>query len=155
MTVTIERTPGYSVRLASWTRDMHAIRDVRTEVFIEEQNVPQEEEWDGLDAEAIHVLALDDDDEAIATGRLLNDGKIGRMAVRKPWRGKGVGGAVLRFLMEEAHAHGHINVKLAAQVHAIPFYEKFGFKAYGDEFMDAGIPHYWMKAELAPADTGE
>lgn len=148
-------TPGYTVRLANWTKDIQPIRNVRMEVFVEEQDVPQDEEWDGLDAEAVHALAFDNDHEAIATGRLLHDGKIGRMAVRKPWRGKGVGAALLRLLMDEARANGHTQVKLAAQVHAVPFYEKFGFTAYGEEFMDAGIPHYWMKADLAPANTGE
>lgn len=146
---------AFTLRLASWTNDMHPIRDVRTEVFIEEQHVSPDEEWDGLDAEAVHALAFDAEHDAIATGRLLHDGKIGRMAVTRPWRGQGVGGAILKLLMDEARARGHRDVKLAAQVHAIPFYEKFGFAAYGEEFMDAGIPHYWMKAQLSPDTSGE
>ena len=155
MTEIADATPGYSLRLARWTNDMHPIREVRTEVFIEEQHVPPEEEWDGLDAEAVHALAFDDEHDAIATGRLLHDGRIGRMAVCKPWRGKGIGTALLKLLMDEARARGHASVTLAAQVHAIPFYEKFGFKAHGEEFMDAGIPHYWMKADLAPTSEGK
>lgn len=138
----------YVLQLARWPEDINPIRDVRTEVFIEEQNVAPEEEWDGIDDQCVHALAFDLEGNAIATGRLLPDGKIGRMAVRKSWRGKGIGGAILRLLMDEAEAQGHASVKLAAQTHAIPFYEKFGFHAYGSEFMDAGIPHYWMKAAL-------
>lgn len=142
----------WTLRIARWTKYMNPIREVRTAVFIDEQHVPPDEEWDGLDDEAVHALAFTADEEPIATGRLLSDGRIGRMAVVKAWRGKGVGAAVLQLLMDEARSRGHRAVKLAAQVHAIPFYEKFGFVAYGDEFMDAAIPHYWMKAEFAPAD---
>lgn len=148
----------FMLRLARWPKDINPLREVRTEVFIEEQNVPPEEEWDGLDDQCLHVLAMDEDEQPIGTGRLLPDGKIGRMAVVKEWRGKGVGAAILELLMNEARDRGHAQVKLAAQTHAIPFYEKFGFEAYGDEFPDAGIPHYWMKADLEPApkaETGE
>lgn len=148
----------FMLRLARWPKDINPLREVRTTVFIEEQNVPPDEEWDGLDDECLHVLALDEDEQPIGTGRLLPDGKIGRMAVVKEWRGKGVGEAILKLLMNEARDRGHTQVKLAAQTHAIPFYQKFGFEAYGDEFPDAGIPHYWMKAELAPptkTETGE
>lgn len=140
----------FHLRLARWPEDMNPIREVRTEVFIEEQDVSQEEEWDGLDDQCLHVLALDDNDDPVGTARLLPEGKIGRMAVLKPWRGKGVGAAMLELLMQEAESRGFAVVRLAAQVHAMPFYEKFGFTAYGEEFMDAGIPHYWMKASLAP-----
>jgi len=145
----------FTLRLAHWPEDINPLREVRTLVFIEEQHVPPEEEWDGVDDQCLHVLAFDANDEPIATGRLLPDGKIGRMAVLKEWRGKGVGSAILELLMDEAREQGHPAVKLAAQIHAIPFYEKFGFKVYGDEFMDAGIPHYWMKAQLAPALQAE
>lgn len=138
----------YVLQLARWPEDINPIREVRTEVFIEEQHVAPEEEWDGIDDQCLHALAFDHDGKAIATGRLLPDGKIGRMAVLRAWRGKGIGGAILKLLMDEAQAQGHTRVKLAAQTHAIPFYEKFGFHAYGGEFMDAGIPHYWMKADL-------
>lgn len=149
---------GYVLRLARWPEDISPIREVRTEVFIAEQHVTPEEEWDGFDDQCAHALAFDDDGNAIATGRLLPDGKIGRMAVLKSWRGKGVGAAILELLMNEARDQGHETVKLAAQVHAIPFYEKFGFHRYGNQFMDAGIPHYWMKAVLQPerlAETGD
>ena len=138
----------YRLRFAGWPQDMAPLRDVRTRVFIEEQRVPQEEEWDGADDECIHVLAVDANERPIGTGRLLPDGKIGRMAVLKEWRGKGVGGAILRSLMEEAGAQGFTEVKLAAQTQAVSFYERFGFETFGKEFMEAGIPHRWMKAKL-------
>lgn len=148
----------FSLRFASWPQDMAPLREVRTRVFIDEQHVPPEEEWDGIDDQCIHVLAIDAEDRPIGTGRLLQDGKIGRMAVLKEWRGKGVGGAILRTLMEEARAQGFTEVRLAAQTQAQAFYEQFGFHAYGKEFMDAGIPHRWMKAALEPeeqANAGE
>lgn len=140
----------FHLRLAEWPKDINPIRAVRTDVFIEEQHVSQDEEWDGLDDQCLHVLALDGNDDPIGTARLLPEGKIGRMAVLKPWRGKGVGAAMLELLMQEAEARGFTEVGLAAQVHAVPFYEKFGFVAYGEQFMDAGIPHYRMKAALSP-----
>ena len=145
----------FSLRLARWPKDINPLREVRTEVFIEEQDVPPNEEWDGLDDQCLHVLAVDANENPIGTGRLLPDGKIGRMAVLKEWRGKGVGAAILGLLMNEARERGHAAARLAAQVHAIPFYERFGFSTYGEEFMDAGIPHYWMKADLAPAVKAE
>lgn len=146
----------YGLRIARWPADITPLRDVRTEVFIEEQNVSPEEEWDGCDDQSLHVLAVDDQENPIGTGRLLPEGKIGRMAVIKEWRGRGVGAEILKMLMREAQSRGHEKVRLAAQVHAIPFYEKFGFKAYGNEFMDAGIPHYWMEARVDEGSaTGE
>lgn len=145
----------FTLRIAHWPADINPIREVRTEVFIEEQRVTQEEEWDGRDDQCLHVLALDANNDPIGTGRLLPEGRIGRMAVLKPWRGKGVGAALLALLMDEARARGFAAVELAAQVHAVPFYEKFGFRRRGDAFMDAGIPHYWMEAPLPPREGGK
>lgn len=151
--MTASNRKPFVVQLARWPQDINPIRDVRTEVFIEEQHVAPEEEWDGIDDQCLHVLAYDDEGRAVATGRLLPEGKIGRMAVLREWRGMGVGSEILAALVEEARAHGHHSVKLAAQTHAIPFYEKAGFRRYGDEFIDAGIPHFWMKRDLAPPDA--
>jgi predicted GNAT family N-acyltransferase len=142
----------FRLRIARWPKDINPLREIRTTVFIDEQHVGQEEEWDGLDDQALHILALDRNEKPIGTGRLLPDGRIGRMAVLIAWRGKGVGAEILKMLMHEARSRDHAQVRLAAQVHAIPFYEKFGFEAYGEEFMDAGIPHYWMKASLDGED---
>ncbi|WP_456416248.1 GNAT family N-acetyltransferase [Thiolapillus sp.] len=132
---------GYSIRLAHWPRDKEALRLVREKVFVQEQRVPVELEWDGLDAECQHFLAEDAKGNPIGTGRLLPDGHIGRMAVLREWRGRGVGSALLQRLMEEGRKQNFSTLVLAAQLQAMPFYEKAGFHAEGEVFDDAGIPH--------------
>jgi predicted GNAT family N-acyltransferase len=132
---------NYSVRIATWSDDKEALRLVREKVFVEEQNVPLEEEWDGLDPQCLHLLAEDMEGNPIGTGRLLPDGHIGRMAVLGTWRGKHIGTALLHGLMKEAQDRGFSKLILAAQLQAMPFYEKSGFVAEGDVFDDAGIPH--------------
>lgn len=139
----------FIVEPASWTVDLPELRRVREAVFIDEQKVPLSEEWDELDPRCHHVLARDRERRAIGTGRLTPDGKIGRMAVLPAWRGIGVGTAILRVLIEQARELGLPAVRLHAQRHAIGFYEKFGFEAYGEEFSEAGIPHRRMRLWLA------
>ncbi len=138
----------FAVRDADWNRDRDALAAVRRTVFMQEQGVSAELEWDGLDDAARHFLALDEAGRPIGTARLLPDGHIGRMAVLAPWRGKGVGGALLRRAVGAAREHGFAAVELAAQTHAVGFYRRFGFNAYGPEFMDAGIPHRHMRLAL-------
>jgi predicted GNAT family N-acyltransferase len=135
---------GWTLRLARWADDEDALLAVRYEVFVVGQAVPLDEEVDGEDPGCVHVLAHDVAGEPIATGRLLPDAHIGRMAVRAPFRGKGIGGAVLEALVELARQRGDTLVVLAAQTHAIPFYAAHGFRVYGPVFDDAGIPHRWM-----------
>lgn len=137
------------IRIAKWPHDLVPLRDVRTTVFIEEQNVSEDEEWDGMDDQCQHVLAELEDGTPVGCGRLLPDGKIGRMAVLKEYRGRDIGGRILQQLTALATERGHTEVKLASQVHAIPFYERHGFTAYGEEFPDAGIAHRWMKADCS------
>jgi len=124
---------------------------IRTEVFVAEQRVPPEEEMDELDRDAVHVLAWLDG-APVATGRLIltedAHAKIGRMAVLRPHRRQGVGSAVLTKLMELARERGVRELSLAGQLHAIPFYERFGFVAGGDVFVEAGIEHRMMDREL-------
>lgn len=141
----------FSVRDADWNRDRDALMAVRRAVFMEEQGVSAELEWDGLDDEARHFLALDGAGLPIGTARLLPDGHIGRMAVLANRRGQGVGSALLRRAVDAANDCGFAAVELAAQTHAIGFYERFGFGAYGPEFMDAGIPHRHMRLSLPAA----
>ena len=139
----------YRLRLAHWPEDESALKQVRETVFVREQRVPVELEWDGLDDRCLHMLAEDHQGNPIGTGRLLPDGHIGRMAVLKEWRGRGVGAALLRALMEEGEKRGFRELALAAQVQAMPFYEKAGFVAEGGVFDDAGIPHrnmVWRKS---------
>lgn len=143
--------PEFRVESASWFSDEQAdLRQVREQVFIVEQQCPEEEEWDALDATSHHVLARDLDGRPIGTGRLTPEHRIGRMAVLAPWRGRGVGDAILRRLLEQARALRLPAVEMHAQTHAIPFYARLGFAAYGEEFLECGIAHRRMRLELEP-----
>lgn len=141
---------GIVVRRVNWDGGMDnaSLRDIRRRVFIEEQRVPESLEWDEFDAVSLHLLAETESGIAIATGRLLPDGHIGRMAVLPEWRRRGVGYAVLLVLIEAALARGDQSVRLHAQVHALGFYGKAGFVAEGPVFDDAGIPHRTMSYRL-------
>ena len=123
-------------------------QSLRVEVFVVEQGVPIELEWDEADEVSTHAVAYDEAGQVIATGRLLPDGHIGRMAVRKSARGQGIGSEVLAALLQEAkHRQFHALV-LHAQTHAVDFYTKHGFQIEGDEFLEAGIPHRRMTLKL-------
>lgn len=137
------------VQLGSWSDLRDQACEIRFEVFVEEQQVPIAEELDAMDAACLHALAFNQQGSAIATGRLLPDGHIGRMAVRLSERKKGVGAAVLQALMEAAEDRGFKEVVLGAQLHAKDFYLKQGFVAFGDVFLDANIEHVMMRKELA------
>lgn len=139
----------YTIRIANWQDDGWALRRVRETVFVHEQRVPVELEWDGIDMNCLHLLAVDSAKNAIATARLLPNGVIGRMAVLREWRGRGVGGALLLRLLEEAKKREVQQVTLNAQQYASGFYAKFGFQTTGKEFMDAGIPHIRMNLWLS------
>lgn len=143
-------TSLFVVRPVNWIASRDKLRAVRRAVFIEEQNVPEELEWDEADDCAYHVLATGVEGNAIGTGRLKPDGQIGRMAVAKEWRSRGVGAAILQTLLELARKEGCSAVRLHAQSHALRFYARFGFVAVGDEFDEAGIPHRAMELRLEP-----
>lgn len=145
----------FTIEHASWDRDLADLREVREEVFVIEQQVSREEEWDELDVLSHHVLARDKDGIPIGTGRLTPERKIGRMAVRKPWRGKQVGAAILRTLVERARELGYTEVELHAQISAVGFYEVFGFESYGEEFVEANIRHRHMRLALTPLTAPE
>lgn len=130
--------------LLPWNEARSHAAPIRFAVFVEEQGVPREIELDESDALSLHALAFDQE-KAVATGRLLPDGHIGRMAVLKGWRGQGIGGAILRQLMAAARARGDREVVLAAQVHAVPFYRAHGFVESGMEYLEAGIRHQDMR----------
>lgn len=138
------------VELGSWAELKAELEPLRREVFIVEQSVPEALEWDDDDASSVHALARIGDD-VVACGRLLEDGHIGRMAVRKSWRLRGIGRSVLDALIAEAARRGLSRLVLNAQTHALGFYERAGFLAEGEEFDDAGIPHRRMIL-IAPDD---
>ncbi|MEU9299500.1 GNAT family N-acetyltransferase [Streptomyces sp. NPDC048269] len=139
---------------------MAACFEVRTEVFVVEQSVPESIEYDAYDADAVHVLAVGPDGVPLGTGRLLHGvavlaktgsedvGSLGRLAVRKSARGLGVGVALVRAIEAEAGRLGLAAVDLGAQTHALGFYERLGYVAYGPEFQDAGIAHRAMRRRL-------
>ena len=113
-----------------------------------EQGVPLELEMDEQDPRCDHALAYSADGAAVGTGRLLPDGHIGRMAVLREWRGKGVGGLLLLALVEQARSRGQATLRLNAQTHAAGFYRRFGFDISGPEFIEAGIAHAAMRRDL-------
>ncbi|MGH8619772.1 MAG: GNAT family N-acetyltransferase [Burkholderiales bacterium] len=131
-----------------WRTAETQLASIRRTVFVDEQRVPEALEWDGLDADCVHALATVLNGTPVGAGRLLPDGHIGRMAVLKDWRGRGVGGALLAELVAAAREAGHAQARLNAQVHALDFYARFGFVASGPVFDDAGIPHRGMTLEL-------
>lgn len=138
----------FTVRTASWEEVKDGARSVRVAVFVQEQQIPEELEWDGLDPQCLHALALDEAGRAIGTARLTPAGRIGRMAVLPPWRGCGVGTALLETLLEAARSRGIQIVCLHAQTTAVGFYARFGFQAVGEVFLEAGIPHVGMERAL-------
>jgi predicted GNAT family N-acyltransferase len=136
------------IELMSWDKARADARPIRLTVFVEEQRVPVEIEWDDQDEKSLHALAYSAEGKAVATGRLLPDGHIGRMAVLKDWRGKGVGGAILERLVAAARERGDKEIELFAQTHAREFYRRYGFVEGGEIFEEAGIPHQAMRRML-------
>lgn len=141
-------SPAFIVRAAHWEVDETAIARLRRQVFIDEQNVPEDLEWEAADPTCQWFLACCPDGAAIGVARLTPQGRVGRMAVAKAWRRQGVGGALLSAAVAAARARGQSEVALAAQSHAISFYERHGFRAAGPEYPEAGIPHRTMTLAL-------
>jgi predicted GNAT family N-acyltransferase len=152
---------SYEVRVADGPGDREACFAVRKEVFVVEQGVPEDLEYDAYDAVAVHVLAVRDDGVPLGAGRLLHGeaaagktggepgvGVLGRLAVVREARGLGVGVALVRGVEAAARAVGLTAVDLGAQTHALGFYERLGYVAYGDEFLDAGMAHRAMRRAL-------
>jgi predicted GNAT family N-acyltransferase len=142
---------SFLVRPAYWPDDEMRIASVRREVFIAEQGVPESLEWEQRDA-ACQWFVAQTGDEVLGIARLTPDGRIGRMAVRSGFRGRGVGSALLRAALAAARAAGWGEVRLSAQTHAVPFYAAHGFQAEGPEYADAGIPHRSMKLSLKESE---
>ena len=132
------------IELLPWEEARALAAPIRFEVFVREQRVPAELEMDAMDAQCLHALAFHGR-VAVGTGRLLPDGHIGRMAVLREFRKRGIGGAMLKRLIEAARARGDREVALSAQVHALPFYRAHGFVEEGPQYEEAGIAHQAMR----------
>lgn len=141
-------TQSDHIQLVSF-QDMgeQTIRHIRKTVFCQEQNIPHALDFDGQDPQAYHVLAYHHQTPC-GTGRLLSDGHIGRIAVLKEYRKRGYGKQIVEALIEVAQNHEYPSVYLGSQKHAIGFYQKLGFKTYGQEYLEVGIPHIKMEKRL-------
>ncbi|MDE2272296.1 MAG: GNAT family N-acetyltransferase [Xanthomonadaceae bacterium] len=141
----------FQVELCDWAHaaDREALAGVRETVFVHEQHVPREMEIDDDDLRSVHVLARSLDGKPIGTGRITMTGCIGRMAVLREWRGRGVGTMLLNTLLDQARARKTAVVTLHAQRYAVSFYTRHGFAIDGAEFEEAGIPHILMRRALA------
>jgi predicted GNAT family N-acyltransferase len=144
----LESAQPFAVRVVSWQRERARLEAVRSAVFIDEQQVPAELEFDDDDARSRHALALDAQDAAVGCARLLPDGSIGRVAVLAAWRGRGVGSALLARLMDVARYAGFERVGLNARSDTRDFYARYGFMARGEEFVEIGIRHQRMERAL-------
>lgn len=132
------------IKMVDFTSHYEELKKIRTLVFIEEQNVPKELEWDEFDKDSLHFIAYYNS-KPVGTARLLTDGHIGRMAILKEFRNRKIGKNMLKYVLNVAKAKSMIKIELSAQEHAIGFYIKQGFDVISDVYLDAGIPHYDMK----------
>jgi len=132
------------INIVDWHDSKDALQAIRKSVFIDEQQVPKDLEWDGRDSECTQFLASHDS-APVATARLTPEGQIGRMAVLRDFRGKGIGSRLLTAVLKQAKHAGYEQVFLHAQVNVIDFYRRHGFIAEGEVFIDAGIEHRSMK----------
>ena len=133
-----------TIHVVDWKHHCESLSLVRRQVFIEEQGVPKEMEWDEDDLTAVHFLASDHEGHPVATARLQHDGKVGRMAVLKPHRRQGIGSAMMNRVIAEA-ADRQVTLYLHAQQSAESFYLRFGFQLVGNPFDEAGIAHVRMQ----------
>ena len=131
------------LQLLHWSDAKPLAAQIRRTVFIEEQQVPESEEWDEEDDSSLHIVVIKGGD-AVATARLTQEGEIGRMAVLKQHRQQGIASMMLNKLIEVAKQLKHQQITLWSQTYAQGFYKKHGFVAHGEEFLDAGIPHIEM-----------
>ena len=145
----------YFIKSGVWSELKLDAEKIRRQVFIQEQSILEQDEWDALDAVSLHFVVYDrhlENDlkinQAIATARLLENNSIGRVAVLKSYRSKGVGRLIMQQIIEHARTEKRQFLKLSSQVHAIAFYESFGFQVKGVGYLDCGIPHIDMYLKL-------
>jgi predicted GNAT family N-acyltransferase len=144
MNLPVKALDTVQIRLAAWQTDSAAIRGMRNAVFSDEQGISANLDFDGRDHECVHVLARLTGGETIGTARMLPDGHVGRIAVQKQWRGKGVGTRLVEYLSDIARDRGFGQIYLHSQIQAAPFYTRLEFETRGDSFMEAGIEHVLM-----------
>ncbi len=134
----------FRVQSGHWDKLEQDAKFIRKQVFIIEQNIPEEEEWDDQDMISDHFVVYDQD-QPIATARLLQNNSVGRVAVLKTYRGQGIGRMIMLEIIRQAHQQDRKFLHLSSQVHAISFYEKLGFSIQGDAYDECGIPHIKMQ----------
>ena len=140
----------FRIEQVDWQGSRAQLSEIRIEVFVREQGVPIEEEWDRWDQSSCYWLAYSSDNEPVGTARLTLEGQIGRMAVLKHYRGEGIGYQLLLAVIREAELSFE-QVYLHAQTHAIGFYQRAGFEAIGSQFWEAGIAHQKMILKFCKA----
>lgn len=141
-------TETFDIFIVTWQQACNESRQIRQAVFIDEQQVPKDLEWDGEDEFYNHIIARDKKNAAIGTARFNARGHIGRMAVLKPWRDHGVGSAIMQAILAQAKIQSITKLTLNAQLTAIPFYQRFEFVSQGPIFKDAGIDHRRMEKTI-------
>jgi predicted GNAT family N-acyltransferase len=134
----------FRVQSGHWDKLEQDAKFIRKQVFIIEQNIPEEEEWDDQDMISDHFVVYDQD-QPIATARLLQNNSVVRVAVLKTYRGQGIGRMIMLEIIRQAHQQDRKFLQLSSQVHAISFYEKLGFSIEGDAYDECGIPHIKMQ----------
>ncbi|HEU0219962.1 MAG TPA: GNAT family N-acetyltransferase [Gallionella sp.] len=138
----------FTVSLISWHDGEPLLKSIREAVFIHEQGIPEALEWDGLDENCRHALALSLQGDAIGCGRMIPDGHIGYIAVLPQWRKQKVGTAIMEALLNYARAHDYPQVSVDVQPQYVPFYRSIGFVGRGEAFIDAGLPRIKMSLKL-------
>ncbi|MHA3893372.1 GNAT family N-acetyltransferase [Acinetobacter sp. GXMZU3951] len=136
------------IRMGTWAEMQRDAKPIRTQVFIQEQQIAEADEWDAQDAVSQHFVVYDNE-QAIATARLLPNHSVGRVAVVAPQRGQGIGQLLMLEIIQQALKQQRPLLQLSSQVHAIAFYQNLGFYVCGQEYLDCGIPHIDMQLSLA------
>jgi len=140
----------FSIRTGCWDELQNDAKLIREQVFIQEQQIAVADEWDAEDAVSVHFVVYDQD-QPIATARLLQNNSVGRVAVLKSHRGLGIGKLLMQQIIQQAKHQQREFLKLSSQVHAIQFYAGLGFKVEGEQYLDCGIPHIDMRLLFADA----
>ncbi|MFW1762299.1 GNAT family N-acetyltransferase [Acinetobacter calcoaceticus] len=137
----------YKIIAGRWEQLEKDAKLIREQVFIQEQGIAPEDEWDDLDAMVLHFIVYDRE-QPIATARLLPQHSVGRVAVLVPYRKRGIGKILMQHIIDYARQQNLPYLKLSAQTYVTAFYEALGFVVQGEEYLDCGIPHIDMTLEL-------